>query len=440
MKKKLLKRMISVGVIGAMSLTMLAGCGDSAGSDKATSAGAESGEDTIKIGGSFTLTGDCAHAGQATFEGAQLAVKYVNEVLGGVNGKKVELVYYDDEFDEGKIPSLYEKLINEDNVDLLVSPYTSPMLAAAPIIDKYDQIMFCIAADSYTANEQYGQEIVNIQMDETWQGGMWWKDVFEYLADFDTWNTDASLSKPKTVAIANLETTYGHEISDSVVPFLEENGFEVVYNEYFDPGTADWTAAVTKIKELNPDVVFAPQYFEDTVTFVQKCMEMNYSAPFMIMEGMSWDPTSWCNPELGGLDPSIAKMNFLGYSMYKKNYECESKDYVAAYIEKEYGSIPGNDVLCGFMAVELACKAANDAGSCDKEALIEALTSNTYDLAGYPYTMNESGGNGAEFHWSVGQYQPDDLAAADTSGIDWEQLYPYDIATSQARLPFQGWE
>lgn len=451
MEKRLFSSMGTIALSGAIALSTLSGCGSSdsvvsAASGSASVAGnsvvstSANDDNTIKIGGTFTLTGSNSHAGQATFEGANLAIDYVNDILGGVNGKKVKLVYYDDEFDESKIPSLYEKLINEDKVDLLVSPYTSPMLAAAPIIDKYDKIMFTDAADSYTANEQYGQEIVNIQMDETWQGGMWWKDVFEYLADFDNWNENSSLSKPKTVAIANLETTYGHEITDSVVPFLEKNGFEVVYNEYFDPGTSDWTAAVQKIKALDPDVVFAPQYFEDSVTFVQKCIELNYYADFMIVEGMCWDPTAWCNPKLGGLEPSIAKRNFIGYSMYKENYKSDSKDYVANYIKKEYNSIPGNDVLCGFMAVELACKAADAAGSCEKNDLINALTSNTFDLAGYQYTMNETGGNGADFHWGVGQYQPETLADADTSGDDWEQLYPYDLATAKANVPFQGWD
>jgi branched-chain amino acid transport system substrate-binding protein len=154
---------------------------ESASADE-ESAVAEGG--TIVIGGTFTLSGPVAHAGQSTLEGAELAVKYVNEVLGGVNGKQVELKYYDDEYDESKIPQLYEKLINEDKVDLLISPYTSPFLAAAPIVDKYDEIMFCDAADSYAANEQFGQDIVNIQMDESWKGGMWWKDRVRVLRGF----------------------------------------------------------------------------------------------------------------------------------------------------------------------------------------------------------------------------------------------------------------
>jgi ABC-type branched-subunit amino acid transport system substrate-binding protein len=263
--------------------------------------------------------------------------------------------------------------------------------------------------------------------------------VCEFFADFDSWNTNGS-EKPKTVAIVNLEITYGHEVSESVGQFLADNGFEVVYEEFFEPGVADWTATIPKLKSLNPDIVLAPQYFEDSVTFVQKCKELNYSAPYMIIEGMGWDPTSWTNPEAGGLDPSVAKSGFFSYSVYKSKYESDTKDYLASYVKEKYNSIPGNDILCGFMAVELACKAAIEAGSTEKADLIKVLTENTFHLAGYDYTMSESGGNAADFSWGVGQYIPDDLASADTSGDDWYVVYPEEYKDHEPVYPFPGWE
>ena len=93
----------------------------------------------IVIGGTFTVSGPVSHAGLMALEGAEAAIKYVNEELGGINGREVVLKYYDDEFDESKIPMLYERLITQDKVDLLVSPYTSPFLAAAPVVAKQDR-------------------------------------------------------------------------------------------------------------------------------------------------------------------------------------------------------------------------------------------------------------------------------------------------------------
>ena len=112
--------------------------------------------------------------------------------------------------------------------------------------------------------------------------------------------------------------------------------------------------------------------FEDSVSLVQKCKELNCYAPIMIVEGMSWDPIGWPNTELGGLDPSIAKLPFLGYSVYKSKYESDSKDYIEKYCKETYNSISSNDLLCGFIAVEMACKAANAAGSTDTEAAAES--------------------------------------------------------------------
>ena len=429
--RKIGKKLVSTALVAALGMSLTA-CGSSSSDGEKT--GNEGGK--LIIGGTYTLSGTCAHAGQNTLKGAKAAVEYINK-NGGVNGKKVELKYYDDEFDESKIPTLYEKLISDDKVDLLTSPYTSPFLAAAPIAAKHNKEMFCIAADSYTANEQYGKLIANPQMDESWKGGGWWKDVFEYLkSNYSKYKT----SGQKTVAILNHETTYGHEVSESVGKFLKENGFKVVYEEFFDPGNSDWTATVQKVKNLNPDILFAPQYFEDSVSLVQKCKEMNCYAPIMVIEGMSWDPISWPNTELGGLEPSTAKLPFLGYSIYKAKYESASKDYLADYCKKEFNSIPSNDVICGFMAVELACEAAKKANSTETDALQEALSNNTFNLAGYPYKMNESGGNGADFDWGCGQFQPKDLSKADASGDDWVTLWPEKYATSSEAITFEGWK
>ena len=388
--RKIGKKLVSAALVVALGMSLTA-CGSSSSDGEKT--GNEGGK--LIIGGTYTLSGTCAHAGQNTLKGAKAAVEYINK-NGGVNGKKVELKYYDDEFDESKIPTLYEKLISDDKVDLLTSPYTSPFLAAAPIAAKHNKEMFCIAADSYTANEQYGKLIANPQMDESWKGGGWWKDVFEYLkSNYSKYKT----SGQKTVAILNLETTYGHEVSESVGKFLKENGFKVVYEEFFDPGNSDWTATVQKVKNLNPDILFAPQYFEDSVSLVQKCKEMNCYAPIMA-----------------------------------------SKDYLADYCKKEFNSIPSNDVICGFMAVELACEAAKKANSTETDALQEALSNNTFNLAGYPYKMNESGGNGADFDWGCGQFQPKDLSKADASGDDWVTLWPEKYATSSEAITFDGWK
>ena len=92
------------------------------------------------------------------------------------------------------------------------------------------------------------------------------------------------------------------------------------------------------------------------------------------------------------------------------------------------------------MAVELACEATKKANSTETDALQEALSNNTFNLAGYPYKMNESGGNGADFDWGCGQFQPKDLSKADASGDDWVTLWPEKYATSSEAITFEGWK
>jgi branched-chain amino acid transport system substrate-binding protein len=444
MEKKLLFCLMVVCLIAGFTGTVFAGGQTEKGEleegalDPPGPGFVEPGENIV-IGGTFTLTGPVSHAGRMTLEGAQRAIEYVNNELGGILGHKVELKYYDDEFEESKITMLYERLITKDKVDMLVSPYTSPFLAACPVVDKHGMLLFCNAADSYVGNEQYGDTVVNMQMDDNWKGGMWWHDVADFFANFEEWNYKNE-PRPKTVAVLNLNISYGHEVADSILPYLEDNGFEIVYHEFFEPHVGDWTPIVSKLKEIEPDIVFQPHYFEDCVTFIEKCHEMDYSAPYMIIEGMSWDPMSWTNPDMGGLNPSIAKRGFFGYSVYKEKYESETKDYLAEFTYEKHGHFPGNDHITGFMAVELLAKAANMAGSLDKEAMLDALKNNTFTLAGYPYRMNETGGNAAEFHWGVGQYIPEDIDNADTGPDDWYCVWPPQFADAEPFYPFPGWD
>ena len=182
------------------------------------------------------------------------------------------------------------------------------------------------------------------------------------------------------------------------------------------------------------------RFIDDIPEKVKKRADMDCYAPIMIIEGMSWDPISWPNTELGGLEPSTAKLPFLGYSIYKEKYDSKSKEFLADYCKKEFNSIPSNDVICGFMAVELACEAARKANSTETEDLQKAMTENTFNLAGYPYKMNETGGNGADFDWGCGQFQPKDLSKADESGDDWVTLWPEKYAISSEALTFKGWK
>ncbi len=444
MKKKFIISVIAVIAVVAGSFFLVYGAGEKkpgeveGALDPPGPGYVEPGE-PIVIGGTFTLTGPVSHAGKMTLEGAQRAVEYVNEELGGILGHKVELKYYDDEFDETKITMLYEKLITRDKVDLLISPYTSIFLAALPVVDKHGMLLFCNAADTYVGNDQYGQTVVNMQMDDHWRGGMWWHDIADFFASFDEWNYK-DLPRPKTIAVLNLNISYGHEVHDSIIPYWEEHGFEIVYHEFFEPHVGDWTPVVAKLRELNPDIIFQPHYFEDSITFVQKMREMNYSAPYMIIEGMGWDPLSWTHPDMGGLPPSIAKRGFFGYSVYKRKYESESKEYLEKYTYEKYGHFPGNDHICGFMPIELMAKAANKAGSLNREDMIKVMTSNTFKLAGYAYRMNETGGNTAEFHWGVGQYIPENIDTADGGPDDWYCVWPPKYKEHDPFYPFPGWK
>ena len=84
-------------------------------------------------------------------------------------------------------------------------------------------------------------------------------------------------------------------------------------------------------------------------------------------------------------------------------------------------------------------KAANKAGSIENDSLIQAMESNTFELAGYNYTMNSSGGNAADFNWGVAQYQPADINNASPTDRDWVVVWPEKYKEKDPVYPFPGW-
>jgi ABC-type branched-subunit amino acid transport system substrate-binding protein len=143
---------------------------------------------------------------------------------------------------------------------------------------------------------------------------------------------------------------------------------------------------------------------------------------------------------MGGLKPNISKRGFFGYSVYKRKYQSESKDYLEKYVREKYGFFPGNDHITGFMAIELMAKAANAAGSLKREDMIKAMENNTFELAGYPYRMNATGGNAAKFNWGVGQFIPKDIDNPDEGPDDWFTVWPPDYKEHDPAYPFPGWK
>src|SRR5512134_2351040 len=215
----------------------------------------------IKIGASLSLTGTYAALGQNQHRGYQLCVKHVNE-KGGVLGRTIEFVLYDDQSMPATGVRLYEKLITQDKVDAIMGPYSSAITeAVANVNDRYKMPMVAPMA-STTSIFKKGRKFVFMVQSAA-------EVYLEGLIDM------AAKRGLKTVAIVNEDTLFSKAAAAGAADTAKRKGMQVVFQEAYPKGNTDFSALLTKIKATNPDVIAAATYFDDAVALTRQMKELN---------------------------------------------------------------------------------------------------------------------------------------------------------------------
>ena len=192
-------------------------------------------QDKIQIGASLSLTGGLARAGEPLRKGYVLWAEDVNK-RGGIMGKQVEMVVYDDQSDSSTAAKLYEKLITEDKVELLIGPYGSSMSnAAAAVVDKHKRALLLPAAGS--------TKIFERGYTHTFQMFPPLGPVFDPI--FNQWAKKFGL---KTVAVINSDDFYPKVLGDILAAKAKKAGLDVVVREQFPLNTKDFSSVVLKLR------------------------------------------------------------------------------------------------------------------------------------------------------------------------------------------------
>jgi branched-chain amino acid transport system substrate-binding protein len=215
----------------------------------------------IKIGASLSLTGSYAALGQNQQRGYQLCAKHVNE-KGGVLGRKVEFVLYDDQSQGATGVRLYERLITEDKVDVIMGPYSSAITeAVANVNEKYKMPMVAPMA-STTSIFRKGRKFIFMVQSSA-------EVYLEGLIDM------AAKRGLRTVALINEDTLFPKATVEGTKELAKQKGLQVVFIEAYPKGHTDFSAILTKIRTANPDVLGAATYFDDAVAITRQMKELN---------------------------------------------------------------------------------------------------------------------------------------------------------------------
>jgi branched-chain amino acid transport system substrate-binding protein len=306
----------------------------------------------IKIGASMSVTGTYAKPGSYQKEGYDVCIDELN-AKGGLLGRKVELVIYDDQSQPATAVKLYEKLITEDKVDAVMGPYSSAVSeAVANVTEKYKKVMVAPLAAT-TSIFKKGRKYIFMVITPA-------ENYLDGLIDM------AAKRGLKTVAIINEDTLFPKASAAGTAEAAKKRGMQVVLQEAYPKGNTDFSALLVKIKAANPDVIAAGTYFDDAVAITRQMKELNV------------------NPKMFGLTVGGDLPEF--YDLLKQNAEYvygstqwdESlpypgqKEFLTAY-KKRFKHEPSYHSAAGYAGCLLYADAVKKAGSLDADKVREQL-------------------------------------------------------------------
>jgi branched-chain amino acid transport system substrate-binding protein len=217
----------------------------------------------IKIGFSMALTGGLAGAGKPALIAMEIWRDDIN-AKGGLLGRPVEFVYYDDQTQPANVPKIYTKLLTVDDVDLVVSGYGTNLTAPAmPIIMREGMVFMSLFA--LGANEQFNYDRYFQIMPAGPEPKEDWSRPFVKLA------TEHGL---QTIALVGADAEFSQNALEGARSNAQAAGLEIVYDESYPPNTADFTPIIRAIQATNPDVVFVGSYPPDSAGMVRAANEL----------------------------------------------------------------------------------------------------------------------------------------------------------------------
>jgi branched-chain amino acid transport system substrate-binding protein len=222
----------------------------------------------IKIGFGMSLTGPNAPAGKMFVLGREIWKDEAN-AKGGLLGRPIELVYYDDQSNPSLVPGIYAKLIDVDKVDLLVSPFgTNQIAPAMPIVMQKKMVFMSLFGTGVNDEFKYDR-------------------YFQILPNGPDGNRSLSLGffetaltmrpRPQTVALVGEDTEFGHNVLAGARANLASLGLKIVYDRTFPPSTADHASVVRAVQAAKPDVVFVASYPAGSSGMVRAVREVGYT-------------------------------------------------------------------------------------------------------------------------------------------------------------------
>jgi branched-chain amino acid transport system substrate-binding protein len=362
----------------------------------------------VRIGVALSQTGNLADSAGPYFKGLDLWRQQAN-ARGGLAGRPIEFVVYDDRSDPATAARLYEKLITDDKVDLVMSSLGSATAATGSAIAEKHKVIMINGGGAAEAIQQRG-----------------FKYVFQTAARISAYAAGIvpmiEKYNIKSIAMVSRDYAAARDISKAIKEDIKGKDVKVVMDEFFPAGAADFSSQIAKGQQLQPDLWIGLLYPSEAIETVRQFHSMNYMPKFFIANGVSQEDfiTS------AGKDAEYA----LGMSLYEPSLPSEgNKEFVKTYHEK-YSADPGYYAAFGFVAGTVLEASVKTAGTLDTEKLRETLTTmQLRTVMGQhevdPKTYMQIGVKGLVVQVQNGKR---------------EVVWPEDYKTAEPKLPIPAWD
>ncbi len=364
----------------------------------------------IKIGVSVSRTGAYAELGQTVHRGQSLCVKQANE-RGGVLGRRLELLSEDDQSQPATAVRIYEKLIAQDKVDAVFSPYSSPITeAVAAVTEKHKLPMVgCCAAS--TAIFKKGKRFIFMLLSPG--------DVYlEGLVDI------AAKRGLKTIAVIHEDTIFPKTIAQGTVELAKKRGLQVTAVEAYPAKTKDFSAILGRVKAANPDIIAAATYFDDSIAIASQMKDLTINAKmFAVTVGGDFPKfyetlgkTAEFVYGASQWEPELVTLRAGGLVPIARQYP-GAREFVEAYRNEFPGAELSYQTAQGYAGCQVLLEAIRRVGALDGERIRETILKMDLNTAFGAFKVDQDGLQLTHkmvlFQWQDGKkviVWPDELA------------------------------
>jgi branched-chain amino acid transport system substrate-binding protein len=271
----------------------------------------------VKIGMSMPQTGSLGAGGQAALVALRLWVDDVN-AKGGLLGRKVEFIAYDDQTNPANVPGIYTKLLDVDKVDLIIAPYGT--VPTAPLMPMAKQRGLLVMGNfSFQVNAKVQHDM--------WFNNSPWNDASSWS---DGFFANGRKLGSKTVAFLAADQEFAQNLANGARALAKKGNLKAVYDQNYPPTTTDFSSLIRGIRAAKPDMVFVMSYPNDSVAIVRAVNEIGIGSGVKMfgggMVGLQFTPIM---ASLGSLLNGI-----VNYNSYVPGMKYPIDDFLKRYAQR----------------------------------------------------------------------------------------------------------